>query len=346
MSEQPIITSVPSQEELMARYQPAQEENGITTYFAGAEYYANAIDVFEQKLTARIGDNEPMHRSIRSILHTGIDAETGQELRTDEVARNVGDEIEARKRLAYIAANHPETYTVLRDNGTVGFHGTRSSALAGILMTGELRSAKAMHEDTDSGAFMLSGEHVFQAAEGQGSISFSGLSDLVTPKYFAAADLNQTKNTETVIAELHREADKLIRDAEARDLQGQNLGGVYKALHKQYERAIGAVEAHPDGLEATLLKNNFPVLIGLSGDFVEAAEAAPDPNVPHTRTISGQSEQAEFRPLASRIPIKNLIFAVPADRVDGMRRLLDMFHCDNSIVAIDALGPDNVNLAA
>lgn len=344
MSEQPIITRIPSPQELTGAGLSSPEPVGIKTYFGGAEYFAGDLDKFEQQLGSIIGEDEQKRQAVHTILQTGVDAETGHDLRTDSVARNVRDELEARKRLAYIAASSPDTYATLRDRGVVGFHGTRSSALAGILKTGELRSAKATHEDT-SGAFMISGEHLYQKAEGQDSISFSGLSDLETPRGFAGAEHDQTKTPEAVLAELKKEAAKLGQDSDKEDAQGSRLGGVYRALQAQYTRAIQAVERNPRGLEATLLENDFPVLMGVEGDFVEAAEDNPDPNVSHARTISGQSAQAEFRPLASSIPVENLVFAVPAGRVDGMRKLLDMFGRDNAVVPIEALGPDRLNAA-
>lgn len=329
-----LITRVPTAEELA----PGFQGQTPITHFYGAEYRADAVGQYEASLLKDCEDPGVI-KTVHGILYEGIDPQTGRELRTADVARNIDDELGARQRLAYIATHSPEAYGVLRDEGIIGFHGTRSIALAGILRTGEMRSARLMHESQGDGVVMLSGEHVANGAQGQASISFSGMSEMQVPFNYAAVNIDETKDVVTVLSELRDKFDAATISKLRAGAEKSSLWASQSVQANHYERAIKMVEAKPKDLEAVLMTNDFPVLVGLRGDFVDEAEQNPDPRVEHRRTLSGQSGQNEFRPLAASIPCEELIFAVPAARAEGTRNLLAMFGRDNPVIAIEDIGP-------
>jgi hypothetical protein len=297
------------------------------------EWNVEDITNTEADIRAAGATKQQQHQT-SEILRTGKDGAT--EISYGFlVARDAYNELQIRKKMAEIAVKSPGTYEALRDGHVVGFHGTRSIALAGMMRTGKLMSARSVNGVAESdGIHMGSGEHGFQSAEGQESMSFSHLGALDSAGNYAGERVDATYTPDEV-AERLRES--IVGYAEY-DGRTDRVGRIFQAAKKRTENALGIITNKPKGLEATLMLNDFPVLVGVSADFVMAAEDNPSPDVKHIRTHTGESSMGEFRPLATEAPLTALpVFAVPRVRMEGMQRLLRQFGHGNNVIPIEDL---------
>lgn len=252
------------------------------------------------------------------ILLSGKDGD--RDLATDSVTRNAWEGVVIRERLARMSLESPTTYEAIRDGAVVGFHGTRSIALAGVLTHGALRSARRMQEDSD-GSLMASGEH-YSSKGRQPRVSFSNLSDVQPPLSYSRAGNNRTYTA----ADRYEELQKRLETSEESLRKGWLSKEAGDTLVEGHRKSMEELTERPGSLASELLMNDFPVLFGVSDTFVRDAENGPEAAGFGGGTITGQSAQAEFRPLASEVPLNALpVVAVPEDRIDLVKRLFAQY---------------------
>lgn len=326
-----MITHVPSQKELVdAGYgiQPIADRQEIRDDWA-----VEALAQTSEVLKNRISDPSVAHE-VDSILERGVDAVTGQKFWGSEWARDhQWGNVATRQLMANMRVHDPEAYRAMRDGRVAGFHGTRSVALAGVLKTGKLSSAMELDTMGKEEVLAVGGE---RAPGDMPRISFSSLDDVMTPRSYAGYPRDESLAAEEVV----RRSRERILNYET--LQSQGVSEEMRAGTIDRERQIiDEIENRPDSLESVLLKDDFPVMFGIDGAFVAQLEDDWDPRFSEVGTRSyGQSDQAEFRPLASSLPLDRLpVIAVPKAHVPRVRELLRQFGRHNDIIALESVVP-------
>ncbi len=308
--------------------EPTAEMTGVWEFGAfDLELAANAEAGFQA-----VGATSEQQNRAHEILQTGKDG--GVEVSYDGyVARNPTDETFVRLKMAELSVYSPNTYEALRDQHVIGFHGTRSVALAGMMRTGKLVSARIANQLPD--VHMGTGEHYAQSVSGQDSISFSHMGALDTVGTYAGERTDVTHTPESLAMSLRQ----TIAEAKAYDGPSDNIAEHIQAAGRRAEEALDILTNKPKGLEATLMLNDFPVMVGISADFLESSEANPSPAVKHGRIKTGETSMGEFRPMVPEIPIDEglPVFAVPAARVEGTQKLLRQFGHNTTVVPIEDL---------
>jgi hypothetical protein len=244
----------------------------------------------------------------------------------EDFSRNGGILLDARTAFAEMLTRDPELARVLVENDIVGFHGTRSAAFAGILEQGALLSAA---EAKRRGIAHVTGEHIFQRKEGQGSISFANLADSRHAFHYAGSLEAQVKTTDQVITDF----DDDIATIEAK-LAEEGLGERYRSVIEtaldETRRTKEEFIINPGSLQADLLKDSFPMLLGIRRETVfEKDEEIPDSWYPMQGT---SSDYNEFRAGSEHIDLDKLMVAVPRDRIDKVKALLQQYGKTNAIV--------------
>lgn len=255
---------------------------------------------------------------------------SGAEIGSSYVNRNIVSEWNEREYLANMLMSgdqSKEAAKAIIEKGVCGFHSTRSQALAGMLESGALMSAYALNE---KGHIMVTGEHYYQKPEGQDTISFSNLAESRNAALDHAGEHGvKVRAHETVLEDMRAAMNQMseLDDGSRSDNIKQAVG--------RYQAAIQSLEANPDSLFAALNKHEFPVMVGISKDYIEESEDRRE----KSHLLRGVSHLGEFRPVDTEIPLAALpVVAVPAEVVAPVTELFRMFgHPDTKIVAFETL---------
>lgn len=252
----------------------------------------------------------------------------------EDFVRNGRGILSVRKSFADIYAAHPETAEQLIDLKIVGLHGTRSSALPDILQQGSLLSAREVRA---RGLSHTTGEHIFQKATGQSSISFTTMEEMQNAMHYAGNSvLAHERSQDEVLRDL---ADSLqyYEEVLAQDDLGQSYKDVVRVRRQEIQNTLTQVKENPDSLQAEMLRDGFPVLFGISAEsalkgFEEKQKEDKfwDPKKGTT------SDYNEFRAAREVIDIDELVIAVPEARIAKVKALYEKFgHKPLAIVPIE-----------
>lgn len=247
------------------------------------------------------------------------------------LTRNAGNIMGIRQTIAELMSNNPDVANLLIDNEIVGFHGTRSSALADMLSAGALLSAS---EAKRRGIKHLTGEHIWQRPEGQNSISFTTLEDVGNAMQYAGGD-NREMTLDEVINKLKWEKQETI-ELSNESGRGERLKEVLDVRVRETDDSIKFLEGNPDSILAEMLKANFPVLVGIG---VEDVYAGRENRKQRWRPLDGTtSGYNEFRAAGESIDLDKTVIAVPKDKIARVKELLKASGKTNTVVIeIEAL---------
>ncbi len=188
-----------------------------------------------------------------------------------------------KQRLAEMLADYPSVAEAIVEHNIIGFHGTTSAALAGVLKNGSILSA---HEARKRGQIVGSGERIGAGSDGQGSISFS---DWRSPEDIReyAVDPSGPRSLD----DLRTRADDARQHIEENLVRTEGRETRYIRAVRQVladtEASIAQVVSDPESLEARLILANFPIAFGLRGDGYNVHESTrvPDEEI-GTKTIA------------------------------------------------------------
>lgn len=239
-----------------------------------------------------------------------------------------GQELAIRHKLADIYETAPETAAILVDKEIMGFHGTKSVALADILEQGALLSAA---EANARGLSVVTGEHLFQPETGQRSISFSSLAEPEHALTYAGSE-SAEKSPPAAFAQLE---DTII---EMRASLPEFHGRARKILQAQIanrQLLLDELKTKPDSLRSKLYRQDFPVLLGVSREGALKTEKT------NWQPLDGTtSDYAEFRAGSEEIPLSDMVVAVPRSKLDFTRQLFEERGFDPSnVIPIEDLQP-------
>ena len=304
---------------------PAEAESTTDTiaYVGTTEYYTEpySIDGFMEGVRQKAENGAP--EEVIEILTTGgLD---GKHVDYDPFVRNGRSVLSIRETLADIYGRNPNNAKFLIENEIVGIHGTRSAALADILEQGALLSAKLAKE---RGIAHVTGEHVFQGAKGQSTISFTTLEHTKEALVYTGS-LDSFKYTkEEMRSKLQRDIEK-TRKLLARQTEGSRISGVINNTITGIEKTLLTLDENPDSLRSELLCDDFPMLFGISREVaLKKVEGKEDWRV-KKRT---SSDLNEFRPASDEIDLEDLFIAVPESRMQKVKELLVKYGKPNVVV--------------
>lgn len=237
----------------------------------------------------------------------------------DEVVRNADNIMSAREYFAEVVRNNPQVAEALFNKGIVGFHGTNSAALAGMVEQGALLSAR---EAKRRGISHSTGEHLFQKADGQGSISFALVGDVSASLRYAGGTKSKKYSFDEVIQRQNDDIRNTQEMIDKRDLSDR-VKAVFNTVIADTKSVQNRVLANPNSLEADLLMDSFPMLIGISQETAMIGAEEKQKQHKYWSPVSGTSgDLSEFRAASEEIDLDLLVIAVPADRVDKVRKIL------------------------
>lgn len=259
--------------------------------------------------------------------------------RSEGIARYAGIVAEIRKTIADMVFRHPDTAKEIIEREIVGFHGTGSAALADILQLGSLLSAS---EARKKGLNLLTGEHVFQKAEGQQSISFTNMADTTHAlSYAGSIEQPVIRTFDEVVSNYQAGIDETEEYIRTTSL-GERVRSIYEKRIAETKAVLDEIKKDPNGLKAQLLMDDFPVLVGISYDStyvgVDEKLASNEFWSPIYRT---SGDYNEFRPAREAIPLDELVIAVPESRIEKVRRMLtDSGHTNTIVLPVEHFAND------
>lgn len=254
----------------------------------------------------------------------------GHEVGLASIQRGASDVMDDRHWLANVMHADLETAKVIAEKHIVGFHAANSLTLAGFVEEGGLISGKELDR---RGRATPNGQHDAYT-DGQGTISFGklGATEINTRNW---AGPNRTHTHEQATQQLH-DAVAQAEDDVASQKEGTRGHTLLSNILRNQILARDTYLSNPNSLAATLTRNQFPVVFGVTAEFVKAQEES---RTKGTLMTPRGSEWGEFRPNANEIPVNALpVIGVPADRLEGVRKLLDQFgHQDITVVPLESL---------
>lgn len=331
-----FIDRIPSQaelEKLASERMSIQDSHSVENFkFGGVDYMRGEFtDAISMVADNKSLDDETKSQAIE-ILAKGTLG--GHKLGHSDVNRNISDEWFERQYVANILLSSPdgkEVAQAIAEKGICGFHSTRSQALAGILETGFLMSARTLNE---KGHTMVTGEHYYQKdSQGQESVSFSNLA------YSRDAALNHAgkqavtiRDQETVVRDMQR----VIAELESLATESTSKADLLTAAANRHKAAVDRILSDPDSLFAALSKQEFPVMLGLSKYYLDETETR---RTSGRAMVPGGSHLGEIRPIDEQIPADALpVIAVPAEVMGHVQELFSVYgYKDTKIVAIEPL---------
>lgn len=355
MSEQPrIIDHVPTAEELRAtslqagtNFQDAPtEELNLQTEWSQPIYTASkkglensfakggrefATEPLESALAEVAANSDtPEQKSLETeVLANGT--YKGHPVGLRELSYGAHSEALDRIWLSKVISNDPETGKLIGEHEVVGFHATSSVALAGLVESGALKSGRALQEE---GKAVVTGAH--DAAKGSSAISFGSL-EKTDQNVSSWAGPERMRTSEEVAEELTNSAAE-TESLAAEFVEGSKQNTRLKHVAENFRQALAEFQADSNSLSATMMRNQFPMAIGIARSYVEATEPVRE----HGRFHNGQSYMGEFRPASENIPLEALpVIGVPKDKVEAVKKLLEIFKHDNVVVVpLESLRPN------
>ncbi len=254
----------------------------------------------------------------------------GREIGMPEVLRSAQGEIAERHYIAKLLIQSPETAEVLVENAVAGFHATNSYSLAGIIESGAMYSGIELHEQgkaaNGTGDAALNGK-------GQTTISF-GVMHSVERNTSTWSKGEKTCSDEEVRKQLAEDVDSARQLLSEMEPGSRGEPKMKAALHNA-ALMLKNYKQNPNSLASTMLRHRFPVVVGVSTDFVRISEETREKG----NILIGEPYFGEFRPNAQEIPLDVLpVIGVPNQHVKNVTELLAMFsHDKTQVVALEDL---------
>lgn len=331
-----MITHVPSQTELekwsATRKAELSPESVGNFAFGGAEsaemkdYFSTAIE----KVRSATGiDTETRHQAAEVLKIGELDGHT---IGMDDVNRNVVNEWDERTYIARLLIAGPEgkaAAEAIAEKGICGFHSTRSQALAGILESGKLMAASRVEENDQH---MVTGEHIYQGGNDQAMISFSNLAETKQSALnYAGYHGVKERDHQTLLQDMRNKVGQLS------EYVGEDtpFSRVARAYARRHEAAIQHIEENPESLFAILSKHEFPVMLGISKEYVLETERTRQKH----HLLQGVASLGEFRPADDIIPLDALpVIAVPEEVIAPVTELFRTYgYPDTKVVSFEAM---------
>lgn len=258
-------------------------------------------------------EQEAPKEAVEILLKGAIDG--FGEADSTELARNGRTILDGRRKLAKIYIENPDVAKFILSEKIVGFHGTRSSALAGMLEQGALLSAA---EAKRRGIAHTTGEHVFQKADGQESISFSVLGFIDYALKHSGGESRRLTQDE-VREQLQKDREDIAKEINELPRVKQWMKESYQAIKKDNDKLREEFDQNPNALIFELMQNDFPVLLAINQDAV-LDTAKNDPSWNFVKDTA--SNLGEFRPKTQELDLDDLVMIVPEDYVRRVEELL------------------------
>lgn len=268
---------------------------------------------------------------LKSIIFEGLI--DGKKIDLIESAqRDANEVVNGRIQFAKLYVQNPQEAALLAVDQVAGFHGTRSAALAGILEQGYMGSGRHLREQE---AFVFSGEHMFQSAKGQGSISFSNISGLKDGalKYAGSAT---TRHSLEELDNTIKDYQKWLEDSRA--MGPSPMLDTQNAILDEKRRSFKYIVENPNSLESELTLNNFPVVVTISRDGIERSEKSeenwPDGRINRGGMVLGSGDLSEFQLMADKVMKEEIpLILVPENEVGNVRELCKKYGFINTRVS-------------
>lgn len=240
---------------------------------------------------------------------------------------SIGDEEAKMAQLLKILLVDSELAELIVGRNILGFHGTRSGALVGILQNGAILSAE---EARSNRVGLVTGERLHSSAKGQPTISFS---DWREPKSILQYSGSSAKNK--TLGQLENELAELNNEMEnaKKYLSGKYLAN-YINMRDDLANKIDYIKNNPNSVESELMLSDFPIAFAFSGDkndthyetIYEAKNTEGDCIIERVSSdIPG-----EFLIKAPRVPLERMpAIATTTEHIDQLRILLDKFGYEN-----------------
>ena len=302
---------------------------------------ANSIEFLEKKLeTEHGGEVRPSAASMSHelVAHGSID---GKKIADGlNIFRGRSEMHLAREYLAGLLVSSPEgaeTARALVELGVCGIHSTGSAALMSIIESGALQATTELYRQ---GIDIVSGEHYYQAYEGQDGISFSDLAHVEESiNAYGREHITGESSLVEFITKTNQQTDEYetMLDPEDRSYRADVRYAQQRRSH------MSQIEKNPDSLASQFAINPFSVCFFVSGDFVAAAEDSRP--IPYGPKFFGSSDYGEFRPNVTGISLDDIpLISVPKKYVNVVtEQLLEHGFVNTRVIAIDSLVTNKKN---
>ncbi|HSD56359.1 MAG TPA: hypothetical protein VLA92_04365 [Candidatus Saccharimonadales bacterium] len=256
-------------------------------------------------------------------------------------------------KAAYIQAmleDNPQTAEAILSNRIAGFHGTSSAALYSILCEGGLVTAQRAQQENIP---LSTGERLVSERTGQDTISFADWRATDTLAHYSQVNAQPlTKETSfDRILDLEDQHRKRARFLEMLDISVEeddaacNLQQQIKDAKRDYDYLL----QDPDGLEADLMRLNFPMLVGVNVDGLRQNVSQWSlKQLRQTEAVvmdaSSLSAYGEFQVHTSdgKLGFERLpVVAVPWEYTGYAQQLFDDFNTNTTVVPLEAILPSN-----
>lgn len=247
-------------------------------------------------------------------------------------------------QLLAIYKNDPDLARQIVELNIVGFHGSKSASLSGVLKHG-LLSAEALRE---RGHKIGSGERAFSRIDGENTIRFADWREPRTIEYYSHIN-NQPitpEGLELQATEIDNTVKAYLGTASHVDPAEDQGPLVYNQLlvANDMRNVAEFLRAHPDTEEAKLIGSNFPVAYGLSATGYEIYTREWD--IPTNDTseqkkivkIVPSDVKGEFAMYGPEVPIDDIpVIAVPEEKVAWVSDIVRSYSSNIQVVSLESL---------
>lgn len=256
-------------------------------------------------------------------------------------------------KAAYIQAmleDNPQTAEAILSNRIAGFHGTNSAALYGILTEGGLVTAQRAQQDNIP---LSTGERLVSERMGQDTISFADWRATDTLAHYSK--INAQPLTEEGcfdrlldLENQHRKRKHFLESIGV-SIEDDDAAHNLQSQIKDAKRDYDFMRQDPQGIEADLMRLNFPILVGVNVD--DLRQNVSQDSLAHLQQAeavvmdaSARSTYGEFQVHTpdGKLGFERLpVVAVPWEYTGYAQRLFDDFNTNTTVVPLEAILPSN-----
>lgn len=304
------------------------------------EWVANSMNLLKSfALNMIASGSETDVRFVKSIV---CDGKIGRKSIPETMGRtNATSAYEKKGQLLAIYRNDARLAETIVGRNIVGFHGSNSASLMGVLRHGLLSGA----ELRSRGHAIGSGERSHRQIGGDPVIRFADWRAPETIKHYSS--LGAGSEQPITVESLQADASRLRQAA----LDNERFYGaddnpfVYNLQQAadDHEKLATFIRDNPDSLEVELIQANFPVAYGLSAKgyrvFGTANQLPISNNKQKIIVARVQSDvRGEFAVMNPSVPIDDLpVIAVPHSQIARVRWLADRFAPNTLVVDLESL---------
>lgn len=256
-------------------------------------------------------------------------------------------------KAAYIQAmleDNPQTAEAILSNRIAGFHGTSSAALYGILTEGGLVTAQRAQQDNIP---LSTGERLVAERTGQDTISFADWRATDTLAHYSQTNARPftEENSSNRLFDLEDQHRKRTHFLEALSISVEDDDVTYnlQAQIKDAKRDYDFIRQDPQGLEADLMRLNFPMLVGVNVDGLRQNVSQDSlTQLRQTEAVvmdaSARSTYGEFQVHTpdGKLGFERLpVVAVPWEYTGYVQQLFDDFSFNTTVVPLEAILPSD-----